>query len=450
MSFEIDNQTKKDLDLFAENGESKSIFSLFDFTTSKGGRDKLYRFLSAPLTDVDAINERKEAIAYFQKHLPIDLDIDKDTLGFAAYYQKHRQYSVRRPTKLWRPINNPLLNKLRTSENYYVVEKGVKSIITILQKIHIFCDKIVTQKEDECPYLFLRNKQMIDEILGLEDIKEIVDKKEIKAYDIAEYNYIFRYSEQKNIQFVFELIYEYDALISVAKAAKEYNFAYPEVLVQDETCLIAEGIFHPFVENPISNDITFGRDSNLLFITGPNMAGKSTFLKALGISVYLAHVGFPVPARQFKMSLMSGLCTTINISDNIQSGHSHFYAEVLRIKQVAQQLKKNRNIMVIFDELFRGTNVKDAYDGTLAIVSAFAQIKSSFFVISTHIVEVTEELKVNNNINFRYFDIREEDGHPVYTYQLKEGMSSDRLGMYIIKKEGVIEMIHDVLDDDNN
>jgi len=107
-------------------------------------------------------------------------------------------------------------------------------------------------------------------------------------------------------------------------------------------------------------------------------------------------------------------------------------------------------MMVIFDELFRGTNVKDAYDGTLAIVSAFAQIRSSFFVISTHIVEVVEELKINKNINFRYFDIKEENGHPVYTYKLREGMSSDRLGMYIIKKEGVIEMIHDILKDDSN
>lgn len=445
MAFEIDIQTKKDLDIFAANQDSKSIFGLFDFTTCKGGQSKLHQFLSAPLTDFNAICERKEAIAFFQKHLPIDLDIDKDTLSFAEYYQKHKEYSVRRPTKFWRPIDNQLLNKLRSSENYFVVEKGVKSIITILQKLYKFCNELLDRAGRNCPALFIKNNEKVFNILNTAEMKVLLDKNDIKAFDIAEYNYMFRYSQYRNLQYIFELIYEYDAFLSVAKAAREYKFSYPEILVESENCLKAEGIFHPFVENAVSNNIEFNSESNLLFVTGPNMAGKSTFLKALGVSVYLAHAGFPVPAQSFRMSLISGLCTTINISDNLQSGYSHFYAEVLRVKHVAERLKTNSNMFVIFDELFRGTNVKDAYDGTLAIVSAFAQIKSSFFVISTHIVEAAEELKVNKNISFRCFDIQEDNGHPVYTYKLKEGISSDRLGMYIIRKERVVEMINEVL-----
>ena len=174
------------------------------------------------------------------------------------------------------------------------------------------------------------------------------------------------------------------------------------------------------------------------------MAGKSTFLKALGISVYLAHIGFPVPAKSMKLSVLSGLCTTINMSDNLSSGYSHFYAEVMRVKDVAERLKTNKNMLVLFDELFRGTNVKDAYDGTLAVVSALAQIRSSFFVVSTHIVEVTKELQKNSNIRFCYFEIQEENGDPVYTYKLHEGVSDVRLGMYIIRKEGLIELINNI------
>lgn len=445
MAFEVDIQTKKDLDIFAASQDSKSIFGLFDFTTCKGGQSKLHQFLSVPLTDLDAINDRKDAISFFQDHLPIDLDIDKDTLSFAEYYQKHREYSLRRPTKIWRPINNQLLNKLRSSENYFVVEKGVKSIISILQKLYKFCKELEVKSEGACPNLFLKNNEKVFSILSIPEMKVLLDIKDIKAYDIAEYNYTFRYSQQRNLQFIFELIYEYDAYLAIAKAAQEYKFCYPEVLPQSENCLKAEKLFHPFVTNAVSNDIEFGKDSNLLFVTGPNMAGKSTFLKSLGVAVYLAHAGFPVPADSFRMSLISGLCTTINISDNLESGYSHFYAEVLRVKHVAKRLKTNSNMLVIFDELFRGTNVKDAYDGTLAIVSAFAQIKSSFFVISTHIVEAAEELKVNENISFRCFEIKEENGHPVYTYKLKDGVSADRLGMYIIRRERVVEMINEVL-----
>ncbi len=449
MAFEVDIQTKKDLDIFAVNQDSKSIFGLFDFTTCKGGQSKLHQFLSVPLTDLNAINDRKEAISFFQNRLPIDLDIDKDTLSFAEYYQKHREYSLRRPTKLWRPINNQLLNKLRSSENYFVVEKGVKSIITILQKLHKFCNELLSKSVGSCPNLFLKNNEKVFKILDDPEMKVLLSIGDIKAYDIAEYNYIFRYSQQRNLQFIFELIYEYDAYLSIAKAAREYNFCYPEVLPQSSNCLKAEGLFHPFVTDAVSNDIEFREDSNLLFVTGPNMAGKSTFLKSLGVAVYLSHAGFPISAKNFKISLISGLCTTINISDNLQSGYSHFYAEVLRVKHVAERLKTNNNMLVIFDELFRGTNVKDAYDGTLAIVSAFAQIKSSFFIISTHIVEAAEELKVNPNISFRCFDIKEENGHPVYTYKLKEGVSTDRLGMYIIRRERVVEMINEVLTGSN-
>jgi DNA mismatch repair ATPase MutS len=240
------------------------------------------------------------------------------------------------------------------------------------------------------------------------------------------------------------MVYEYDAFLSVVKTAELYDLIYPEILPETENVLDIEDLKHLFVDKAVGNDVHFDRSANLLFISGPNMAGKSTFLKALGVAVYLAHAGLPVPAKRMKLNVLSGLCTTINISDNLNSGYSHFYAEVMRIKDVATRLKTNKNMLVLFDELFRGTNVKDAYDGTLAIVSAFAQIRTSFFVISSHIVEVTNELQGKENIKFSYFEIEQQDGHPVYTYKLKDGVTDVRLGMYIIKKEGVIELINEI------
>lgn len=449
MSFEIDEQTKKDLDIFASYQESKSIFGLFDFTTCKGGQNKLYQFISSPLTDLEEINSRIDIISFFQQNTEVNLNIDKDTLSFAEYYQKHREYSVRRPSKIWSPLNGKFLDKLKSGDNYFVVEKGVKSIINLLRTVDKFCTQLSDKKYTNIPTIIIDHNKRMSEILSSAEVKEILNPKELTSYNIAEYNYIFRYSQYRNLQYIFDVIYEYDAYQSVAKAAIEYNFCSPKVFPKDKNCLKIKGLFHPFLETPISNDIEFGKDSNLLFVTGPNMAGKSTFLKALGIAVYLAHVGFPVPAEYFEMSLVSGLCTTINISDDLQSGYSHFYAEVLRVKYAAERLKKNKNMMVIFDELFRGTNVKDAFDGTLAIVSAFAQIRTSFFVISTHIVEAAEELRVKKNIAFRCFDIKQENGHPVYTYKLKDGISSDRLGMYIILREGIVDIINEALENND-
>lgn len=443
MSFEIDNQTRKDLDIFGTYEGGKSIFDLFNHCHYKGGKDKLYDFLATPLTDINEIKEREEAILFFQRHLPDGLAMDRDALDFSEYYFRHKGYAGgRRPSKLG-SIERKLFNKISTGDEYYLVEKGVSATIGVLKSLYTFAQEL-SEKGIEIPSLIKRYNDAVLELFETEELKKIPSVKKVTAYDTEAYDYLFRYTQHRRLLFIFNMVYEYDVFRAVAKAAKKYNLCYPEIRATQEGVLKIEGLSHPFVENAISNDIDFDKKSNLLFVTGPNMAGKSTFLKALGVAVYLAHTGFPVPATRMEISVLSGICTTINISDNLSSGYSHFYAEVMRIKNVAERLKTTNNMLVIFDELFRGTNVKDAYDGTLAVVSAFADIHSSFFVISTHIVEAAKELKKHENIKFRYFEIREEDGEPAYTYKLKSGISEDRLGMYIIRKEKLIELINEI------
>ena len=85
------------------------------------------------------------------------------------------------------------------------------------------------------------------------------------------------------------------------------------------------------------------------------MAGKSTYMKAFGVAVYLAHCGFPVPASRMELSPFRGLFTTINLSDNLSLGYSHYYNEVARVKYVVEQVRDLEDVVVVFDELFRGT-----------------------------------------------------------------------------------------------
>jgi DNA mismatch repair ATPase MutS len=172
------------------------------------------------------------------------------------------------------------------------------------------------------------------------------------------------------------------------------------------------------------------------------MAGKSTFMKSLGIALFLAHMGFPVAADKMQFSVRDGMFTTINLSDNLNMGYSHFYAEVLRVKKVAEQLQANRNIFVIFDELFRGTNVKDAYEATVAITAAFARKTNCMFVVSTHIMEAGDTLKPKyKNINFVFLPTKMDKQKPVYTYKLEQGITEDRHGMVIINNEGIIDIL---------
>ncbi len=162
--------------------------------------------------------------------------------------------------------------------------------------------------------------------------------------------------------------------------------------------------------------------------------------------IHLAHIGFPVPARSLETSVFNGLLTTINLSDNINKGYRHFYNEVLRVKYVAERICQNGDIFVVFDELFRGTNVKDAFEASLSVIQAFSKIKKGAYAISTHIIEIAEQLDHNSDIFFQYFEANLINEVPHYSYKIKDGVTDERIGMYILKKEKVIETIENAED----
>jgi DNA mismatch repair ATPase MutS len=152
-------------------------------------------------------------------------------------------------------------------------------------------------------------------------------------------------------------------------------------------------------------------------------------------------MGFPVAATAMEFSVMDGIYTTINLPDNLGIGASHFYAEVLRVKKVATELSSGKSLFVLFDELFRGTNVKDAHEATVAITKAFAGRSNSLFIISSHIVEAGEELAKEPTIGFRFLPTRMNGHTPEYTYTLEKGITADRHGMIIIRNEGILETL---------
>ncbi len=164
-------------------------------------------------------------------------------------------------------------------------------------------------------------------------------------------------------------------------------------------------------------------------------------MKSIGIAMYLSHMGFPVAATQLVFSVREGLYSSINVADNISLGYSHFYAEVVRVKQAATIAASGKRLLLMFDELFKGTNVKDAYDGTLAVTEAFSEYADCLFIVSTHIIEVGEALKGRPNIQFAFLPTVMDGNRPRYTYQLQEGITEDRQGMMIIRNEGILELL---------
>jgi len=379
MNFDTDRQTLDDLGIFPNANNHKSVFALFNNTKTLGGEIKLLEIFKMPSADINTISSRIEIISYFLKN-ELVLLIDKQSCD--------------------------------DNKGLPTLLQGFRTII-----IEIF---------DSNDFIF---------------IKGLINNPKINSIELAKADQVFRHSAKEEMKTLLNIIYQLDIYISVSVTAKNLSFTLPVINYDGQSTLVLKGLFHPFIANPILNDVKFDIDHNLCFVTGTNMAGKSTFLKAVGISIYLSQLGFPVPAAYMQTSGFDGLMTTINIDDNIDEGHSHFYSEVLRVKHVAKKISQSQKIFVIFDELFRGTNVKDAYDASLAIISAFAKVRKCLFMVSTHIVEVANDLQCIDNINFRYMETIFDKGNPTYSYKLKEGITEERLGMWIVKNEGIVEII---------
>ena len=171
------------------------------------------------------------------------------------------------------------------------------------------------------------------------------------------------------------------------------------------------------------------------------MAGKSTFIKTIGIVIYLAHVGMGVPAKKLSLSLFDGLITNLTIADNVVKGESYFFNEVHRVKNTIEKIMDGKKYFVLIDELFKGTNIQDAMKCSTAVIEGLQNLNNSLFIISTHLYEISEGLKKYKNILFSYFETEVHQKELIFHYQLKQGVSHDRLGYLILEREGVVDLL---------
>jgi DNA mismatch repair ATPase MutS len=151
-----------------------------------------------------------------------------------------------------------------------------------------------------------------------------------------------------------------------------------------------------------------------------------------------------IPAASMRLTVFDGLLSNINVVDNIIKGESYFFNEVQRIKNTIIKINDNRKWLVLIDELFKGTNVQDAMKCSTTVVKGLIKISNSLFILSTHLYEISDELKPYPNICFRYFETEVKEDQLQFSYQLKEGVSNDRIGYLILKREKVVEMLEKI------
>ena len=431
MMFTTDKQTLEDLNIFGKQG-SDSVYAIFNRTTTRGGAWILEEMFRYPLSDDQVINRRSGIIQYFA------------ALGISFPFQRSHVDAVEpylRNTDERMKLAPEDQSHAETEELY----KGVTYLTELLQGMSDFIKSLDERQGSASGHFYQSDKEAISALLaepGFAPVLKADVKAKLPHVTMAEYDLLFRFRHRTTIQKLLRHIYYLDVYLSVSRVAVERKLVFPTALPRDRHTLHLEGVYHLQLKNAVPNTVRITPEGNVLFLTGANMAGKSTLMKSLGVALLLAHMGFPVAAASMEFSVLDGIHTTINLPDNLGMGASHFYAEVLRVKKVAQELSMGKNLFIIFDELFRGTNVKDAYEATIAITAGFAAKRNSMFVISSHIIEAGDVLRERcPTVNFVYLPTHMNGNIPVYTYTLESGVTADRHGMVIVNNEGILDIL---------
>lgn len=430
MSFITDKQTLDDLGLLGKF-KQHSVFNIFNKMKTAGGERLLSEMFHQPFTDAEAINTRSSLFRYFQEN---NLQFPFGTASFNIvenYMSSIGGGNI--VANLASIARKKFAGAFLHDQQYRQLQLSLRTTINALLTLREMVNNIDTPITEEARFILNHKKlQWIDNASG----------REFSLLNLARYDSLLRNSLRSEMETLLDTIYHLDVFIAVSSVARERGFCYAEALPSSANVFVSTALRHPGLANAVDNPLELNGSSNLLFLTGANMAGKSTFMKSFGIAVYLGHMGFPVAAKDMRFSVRDGLCTSINVPDNLNMGYSHFYAEVLRVKQVALLVSSQKNMIVIFDELFKGTNVKDAYDATLTCTAAFSKYRNSAFIISTHIIEVGEALQQYPNIKFGYMPTVMNGNSPVYPYTLTEGITSDRQGMVIIENEKILDALY--------
>lgn len=437
-SLELDSHTIKDLEIFQSEGSGSNLFDLFNLTRTQGGAHILRKRMENPYAERADIAGTQQSIAYVQSRRKVFDTIAYWCAGRVERYQRDPLMFVLQQNRISFFIGAFTL-KLLDGHHYFRILRGVQFTSLFINSLREFQEEIdLHPPEGEIRYLIDEIAQILDKPKFME-----VPEGELKGskfWKILRLDQSFRVYEREQVQELMQLIYEIDALVSMADASSKFDYVIPEVLSGD-TRFSATGLVHPQVVGAVANEVSLDQRNRLLFLTGPNMAGKTTYLRAISTALYLGHLGMGVPATSFSFTPVDRLFSSISISDNVHTGTSYFLAEVLRIKSISSAVAEGLRVVAIMDEPFKGTNVRDALEASLAVIERLEAKNDCLFLFSSHLIELDEEFAPSMGIVKCHFEAKEAAGKLEFDYLLHPGVSSQRLGMRVLAEQGVFELL---------
>ncbi|UOE46327.1 hypothetical protein MTO98_18160 [Mucilaginibacter sp. SMC90] len=480
----LSTQTANDLDLI-------NVFNYIDRTNSKPGKQYLFNLLHHPITDIDALHDLDNSIEDLNMDIPGRelIEVELSRLNHPDAY-----FIADLFLKVHEPVLSPVVNFYIRVSPFLILATlisliAIPNIFSVIFLVLLFAYNIVihitnrrgiSSYTQALPQMLVMHKvavalvksgkfgqvpevkQSLTNLTGLKRALKFVSIESGFVNSTSQISYeIFRlfkllfviepgtYSSsltqvskyRNDIKVVYEFIGRADTLIAIQSVRDGLPaYAKPEFTEGEERIEVTE-LFHPLVINCVSNSLyTTDADRGAL-ITGSNMAGKTTFIKALGINTLLSQTIFTSCAKAYKAPLLK-IQTSIKTSDNIDEQKSYFQAQASAILNILDNSAKKEEIksLVIIDEIFRGTNTIERIAAAKSVLS-YITANQNFVFVSTHDLELAELL----DEDFVVYSFSEsKDGRVlVFDYILKQGLLKNTNGIAILKSMGYPEPVID-------
>ena len=410
------------------------ILPLFDFTFNFFSGKIVREILLEPLGSTTAITHRQHILRGFISNREILKDYSYSRFNLAELYDFLETFSGGSFS------GSSLRWQLTFSEKKRHQKRGkLIQLVLLFHKLH---DGYLSKLDIQLyPAAYQQELEQINhyfEDFKLAHYEKIIRRQKFRVKHLVELMQILTEKVNNGQTAAFwNRWFLFEAYLSISHGIARNSFVFPSF---NNDGFSIEGVYHPLLKHPVRNNLAAHR--NVILLTGPNMSGKSTFLKAVSLCVYLGHAGLAVPASAANMPFFDTISVAINLTDSIVSGYSHFMTEIITLKKVVTAATSHEKCFAVFDELFRGTNIEDALEISTATLKGLTRFTGSLFFISTHLHQLKDLEEIQSNAIATWFiDCRLTDNVPAFTYQLKEGWSDLKIGRILFEKEGLNHLL---------
>lgn len=407
----------------------KEVLPLFDYTRNRYANSFLLHMLQTPMTSLKEIMDRQAIVQSFCSNYSLFDNYAYASADLMEVYQfsEHiRQNDQAQKGLRWKFF-------FSESEKQRQRSKHIQFVLLFYKLSSQFEQINITVFPDSYQEQIKAIKQFFA-VFHLEEYEQSIRQQNFHLshlFNLAEL--IIEQVANKQFTAFWERFFLFEAYVSISLGIVKNKFVFPSFT---DKGISLQQFYFPVLKHPIKNDLT--TEKNVILFTGPNMSGKSTMLKAISLCVYLAHIGFAVPADRAELCYFDSIHVFINLSDDIKNGYSHFMTEIRNLKQVATEASANQKCFAVFDELFRGTNTEDALEISAITINGLSKFEHSIFFISTHLHQLKElESIKHDKVAYYYVDCELKNQLPRFNYLLKEGWSDIKIGRILFDKEGL-------------